>query len=72
MNDPRFLLSVYTHHDFHVCLIYLSSCCVCCTCVYREEHIEKKIEGMVKEAKAKMAKGDKKGNSFNCGLDMTV
>jgi charged multivesicular body protein 4A/B len=28
---------------------------------YREEHIEKKIEGMVKDAKGKMSKGDKKG-----------
>jgi hypothetical protein len=28
---------------------------------YREEHIQTKIDGMVKEAKAKMAKGDKKG-----------
>mmetsp|Transcript_114819 Transcript_114819/g.331827 ORF Transcript_114819/g.331827 Transcript_114819/m.331827 type:complete len:228 (-) Transcript_114819:126-809(-) len=30
----------------------------------REEHIEKKIQMMVKEAKAKMAKGDKKGALF--------
>ncbi|KAG7346008.1 Snf7 family protein [Nitzschia inconspicua] len=30
----------------------------------REEHIEKKIETMVKEAKGKMAKGDKKGALF--------
>lgn len=28
---------------------------------FREEHLEKKIETMVKEAKAKMGKGDKKG-----------
>jgi len=27
----------------------------------REEHIQKKIDGMITEAKAKMAKGDKKG-----------
>jgi hypothetical protein len=27
----------------------------------REQHIESKIQSMVKEAKAKMAKGDKKG-----------
>jgi hypothetical protein len=31
---------------------------------YREEHIQTKIDGMVKEAKAKMAKGDKKGTFF--------
>jgi hypothetical protein len=31
--------------------------------VHREEHIEVKIQSMVKEAKAKMAKGDKKGES---------
>lgn len=30
----------------------------------REEHIEVKIQAMVKEAKAKMAKGDKKGALF--------
>lgn len=30
---------------------------------HREEHIELKIQSMVKEAKAKMAKGDKKGAS---------
>eukprot|EP00934_Nitzschia_sp_Nitz4_P008111 Nitzschia sp. Nitz4//scaffold198_size39746//30491//33100//NITZ4_007606-RA/size39746-augustus-gene-0.9-mRNA-1//-1//CDS//3329540533//8101//frame0 len=30
----------------------------------REEHIEKKIQTMVKEAKAKMSKGDKKGALF--------
>jgi hypothetical protein len=29
--------------------------------ICREEHIEKKIEAMVKEAKMKMSKGDKKG-----------
>ena len=29
----------------------------------REEHIQRKIEATVKEAKAKMAKGDKKGQS---------
>ena len=29
--------------------------------VYREEHIQRKVEATVKEAKAKMAKGDKKG-----------
>mmetsp|Transcript_23220 Transcript_23220/g.64381 ORF Transcript_23220/g.64381 Transcript_23220/m.64381 type:complete len:120 (+) Transcript_23220:410-769(+) len=29
----------------------------------REEHIQKKINGMVVEAKGKMAKGDKKGTS---------
>jgi hypothetical protein len=28
---------------------------------YREEHIEKKIQMMVKEAKEKLGKGDKKG-----------
>jgi len=27
----------------------------------REEHLENKIEALVREAKAKMAKGDKKG-----------
>ena len=30
---------------------------------YSEEHIEQKIAGMIKEAKTKMAKGDKKGKS---------
>jgi charged multivesicular body protein 4 len=30
---------------------------------YREEHIQRKIEATIKEAKAKMAKGDKKGRS---------
>lgn len=30
-------------------------------CLYREEHIDRKITGMIKEAKEKMAKGDKKG-----------
>jgi hypothetical protein len=30
----------------------------------REEHIEKKIEATIKEAKAKMAKGDKKGKAL--------
>lgn len=28
---------------------------------YREEHITRKIDGMIVEAKAKLAKGDKKG-----------
>jgi hypothetical protein len=28
---------------------------------YREEHINKKVETLVAEAKAKLAKGDKKG-----------
>jgi hypothetical protein len=28
---------------------------------YREEHISRKIDTMVAEAKAKLAKGDKKG-----------
>ena len=32
-----------------------------CNAIYREEHIQKKIDGMIVEAKAKMAKGDKKG-----------
>ena len=32
---------------------------------FREEHIEKKIQGVVSEAKAKMAKGDKKGTFLN-------
>jgi charged multivesicular body protein 4 len=31
---------------------------------HREEHISRKIEGMVTEAKAKLAKGDKKGALF--------
>ena len=31
---------------------------------YREEHIQKKIDGAVAEAKKKMAKGDKKGALF--------
>jgi len=31
------------------------------TCTQSEQHIEVKIQGMLKEAKAKMAKGDKKG-----------
>ena len=29
--------------------------------IYREEHIQKKIDGMITEAKTKMGKGDKKG-----------
>jgi hypothetical protein len=29
--------------------------------MYREEHINKKIEQVITEAKAKLAKGDKKG-----------
>jgi hypothetical protein len=33
---------------------------------YREEHIQKKVDGMIVEAKAKMAKGDKKGNYLRC------
>lgn len=28
---------------------------------FREEHVQKKIDNMVKDAKTKMAKGDKKG-----------
>jgi hypothetical protein len=32
-----------------------------CNAFYREEHIQKKIDGMIVEAKGKMAKGDKKG-----------
>ena len=35
--------------------------CLFVVSVYREEHIQRKIEATVKEAKAKMAKGDKKG-----------
>jgi hypothetical protein len=31
--------------------------------LFREEHIARKMEQMVQEAKAKMAKGDKKGKS---------
>jgi hypothetical protein len=31
---------------------------------YREEHISRKIDGMVAEAKAKLAKGDKKGRDL--------
>ena len=45
-NDPRLL-------TLTLCLFVVS--------VYREEHIQRKIEATVKEAKAKMAKGDKKG-----------
>lgn len=29
----------------------------------REEHVHRKMESMIKEAKTKMAKGDKKGKS---------
>lgn len=37
--------------------------------VRREEHIGRKIESMVAEAKAKMAKGDKKGRlRFRCPI----
>mmetsp|Transcript_12205 Transcript_12205/g.29654 ORF Transcript_12205/g.29654 Transcript_12205/m.29654 type:complete len:142 (-) Transcript_12205:752-1177(-) len=36
----------------------------------REEHIQRKVDAMVKEAKTKMGKGDKKGGSFvNDSLD---
>jgi hypothetical protein len=35
---------------------------------YREEHIQTKIDGMVKEAKAKMSKGDKKGTFLDVPL----
>ena len=34
--------------------------------IYREEHIQKKIDGMIVEAKGKMAKGDKKGVYIMC------
>merc|ERR1719438_606639 len=34
------------------------------TLKYRENHLQKKIDGMVIEAKEKMAKGDKKGAMF--------
>jgi hypothetical protein len=40
--------------------------------MYREEHINKKIEQVITEAKAKLAKGDKKGtllpNVIGCGM----
>jgi len=33
------------------------------SCFYREEHISRKMDQVVTEAKAKLAKGDKKGES---------
>lgn len=36
-------------------------------CVIREEHIGKKVEQTIAEAKEKLAKGDKKG-AFTVGL----
>ena len=40
----------------YACFIYVRR-----DLIYREEHIQKKIDGMIVEAKAKMGKGDKKG-----------
>jgi hypothetical protein len=37
-------------------------------CDHREEHIEKKIESTVAEAKKKLAKGDKKGKESRTKL----
>lgn len=37
-------------------------------CYYREEHIEKKIESTIGEAKKKLAKGDKKGKESRTKL----
>ena len=34
------------------------------TKIYREKHLEKKIDDLVLEAKAKIAKNDKKGEIF--------
>ena len=34
---------------------------------YREEHIQKKIDSTIAEAKAKMAKNDKKGKESSTG-----
>jgi hypothetical protein len=34
------------------------------TKIYREKHLEKKIDDLVLEAKAKIAKNDKKGKIF--------
>ena len=40
------------------------TCSVATLIICREEHIARKMEQMVQEAKAKMAKGDKKGKSI--------
>lgn len=39
-------------------------------CDYREDHLQKKIDQIVKEAKVKMSKGDKKGKSTKRSSDL--
>mmetsp|Transcript_12204 Transcript_12204/g.29651 ORF Transcript_12204/g.29651 Transcript_12204/m.29651 type:complete len:150 (-) Transcript_12204:752-1201(-) len=54
--------------DFRFCASHLFRLIFDATC--REEHIQRKVDAMVKEAKTKMGKGDKKGGSFvNDSLD---